>query len=105
MTERLDQLRKLYDADPTDPFVTYGMALEHAKVHKPNQALAWFDKTLDLDPHYCYAYYHKARILSEQGDDDSARTVLAKGMAAAASAGDDHARSEMAELLESLTSG
>ena len=104
MSERLDQLGKLYEADPSDPFVTYGMALEHAKTHAYEQAVAWLDKTLQLDAHYCYAYYQKARILSEQGDDESARTVLDDGMAAAASDGDDHARSEMAELRESLGS-
>ncbi len=102
MTDRLEQLEKLHDADPGDPFVTYGIALEHFKAGDHDAAIEWLDQTLGLDPHYCYAYFQKAKVLSDRGDDDEAREVLERGIQAAAEAGDDHARGEMAELMESI---
>lgn len=102
MDDRLEQLSKLHNADPCDPFCTYGIALEHAKAQRYDEALQWLDKTLGLDSQYCYAFYQKAKMLSELGQDDAAREVLKVGMETAAQAGDDHARSEMAELLDAL---
>jgi hypothetical protein len=102
MSDRLNQLIRLHQAEPTDPFCTYGIALEHAKVKHHAEALAWLDKTLALDVHYCYAYFQKAKVYIERGEDAAAKSVLDTGMQAATQAGDDHARSEMAELLASL---
>ncbi len=102
MTDRLEQLTKLHDADPTDPFTAYGIALEHAKAARHQDALHWLDQTLELDAQYCYAYYQKARIQSETGKHDDARQTLQVGMTTAQQAGDDHAREEMATLLETI---
>lgn len=102
MSDRLEQLTKLLAADPGDPFTTYGIALEHAKAGRHEEAVRWLDQTLGLDPQYCYAYYQKARMLSELGNPDAARTTIDEGITAAAKAGDDHAREELAALLDSL---
>ena len=102
MSTRLEQLTQLHQADPTDPFCTYGIALEHAKASDRDEAIQWLDKTLELDAHYCYAFYQKARILFEHGDTEGARNVLESGMAAARSCNDEHALSEMDELLQTL---
>lgn len=102
MTNRLEQLHKLHKTDPTDPFVTYGIALEYGKGKEPEQAIKWFDLTLELDSNYCYAYYQKARLLSDQGLADQARAVLKQGLDASTRAGDDHARDELSQLLDSI---
>ena len=102
MSERLDLLMRLHEAEPDDPFCTYGIALEHAKAGKRDEAIQWLDKTLELDDGYCYAYYQKARVLSEMNRLDSARAVLRVGMEAATQANDEHAHREMTELLESF---
>ncbi len=105
MSDRLTKLLKMYEADPADPFCTYGIALEHAKAAQTAQAMTWLDKTLALDPHYSYAYYQKAKILSQQGDVAQARQVLQTGMADAAQTGTpdaQHAHAEMRTLLEAL---
>lgn len=102
MNDRLIQLEKLLADEPQDPFLTYGIALEHFKLGDHAAALDWLDRTLALDPHYCYAYFQKAKVLSDRGDDDEAKAILETGMKAAIEAGDDHARSEMAELMETL---
>ena len=102
MSERLDQLRKMYDADASDPFVTYAIALEHAKVGDHDEALRWLDETLTLDGDYCYAYFQKGRLLGELGRDDEARDVVRLGIERAKAAGEAHAASELEGLLESL---
>ncbi len=99
---RLDQLTRLHEADPADPFCTYGIALEYAKEERPGEAIDWLRKTLDLDPQYCYAYYQMAKVHSDQGDDEAARAAITAGMKAAKQAGDEHAHSELTELLEAL---
>jgi tetratricopeptide (TPR) repeat protein len=102
MTDRMAQLERLHQADPKDPFCTYGIALEHAKAERHEQALAWLDKTLALDPHYCYAFYQKAKVLSELGRAHDARAILATGLTAALAARDTHAHGEMTTLLATL---
>jgi Tfp pilus assembly protein PilF len=98
---RLDQLTKLHAADPADPDLTYMIALEHAKAGDPDTALIWLDKTLALKPTYCYAFYQRAKMFLEKGEDDQAKDVLRTGMKTAATA-DPHAFSEMQTLLESI---
>lgn len=102
MSDRLDKLTQMYDADPNDPFLTYGIAMEHGKAGQYATAVEWLDKTLALDASYCYAYFQKAKMLSQQGDDATARAVIEQGMAAAQQSGDAHARDELAELLASM---
>lgn len=92
----------MHEADPHDAFLTYGIALEHAKLGQLDQALAWLNKTLQIDPGYCYAYFQKGRILSEQGQTQEARQVLEEGIRQAQQAGDTHAAGEIAGLLETI---
>jgi tetratricopeptide (TPR) repeat protein len=98
---RLDQLAKLHAADPADADLTYMIALEHAKAGDPETAITWLDKTLAVKPTYCYAFYQKAKMYLEKGEDEQARAVLRDGMKTAATA-DAHAHSEMQTLLESI---
>jgi len=105
MTDRLQKLAQLHAADPADPFCTYGIALEHAKAGRAAEALVWLEKTLTLDPHYSYAYYQKAKVLSQQGQTAQAKAVLQIGMTDAAQTNTPdakHAHAEMRTLLEAL---
>ena len=102
MTDRLTQLLKLHERDPRDPFLCYGVALEHRKAGRPRESIEWFDRALACDPLYCYAYFQKAKSLSDLGEDDAARETLTLGLTQARKAGDAKAQSEIAELLASL---
>lgn len=103
--DRLAQLLKLHQADPADPFCTYGIALEHFKAARHDEAIQWLDRTLQIDPGYCYAYFQKAKALSEKGDDAGARAVLNQGITTATRIGTGeslHAAEEMRGLMASL---
>jgi tetratricopeptide (TPR) repeat protein len=98
------QLEKMLAADPRDAFILYGLAQEHAKAGGEGHARAveFYDRCLEVDPEYCYAYFHKARsLLALSRAADAAATVRA-GIAAARRAGDGHAESELSGLLDEI---
>ena len=99
---RLDQLHKILERTPNDPFLTYGIALEHKNAGEPAAAIEWLDKTLTLDARYCYAYYQKGQVLESGGDFEAARAVYAAGITAAREAGDAHAQGEIQGALDLL---
>lgn len=102
MSDRLAQLLKLHQSDPRDPFLTYGIALEHGKRGDLDEAITWLDRTLASDPRYCYAYFQKAKMLGELGRCADACRAAELGLAAAGEAGDAKAAGELSELLTAL---
>ena len=102
MADRLAQLQKLLEAEPNDPFLLYGAALEHKKAGDAGKAIEYLDRTLVADVGYCYAYYQKGQILEESGDEAAAVAAYREGIAAAERVGDAHARDELAAALMTL---
>jgi tetratricopeptide (TPR) repeat protein len=100
----MDQLRRLLEQEPHDVFLLYGMAQEHAKAGDHAEAIRWYDRCLEADPRYCYAYFHKARSQQAAGDEPAAVQTLRSGLAAAKAAGDAHAASEIGGYLDELES-
>ena len=102
MANRLEQLIKLHQADPKDPFCTYGIAMEYAKHDQYKLAIEWLDKTLGLDSGYCYAYYQKAKMLFEMNLPNDADKVIRVGMDISKQTGDQHAHDELVQLLNAF---
>tara|TARA_Y100000589_G_scaffold308404_1_gene324908 strand:- start:616 stop:939 length:324 start_codon:yes stop_codon:yes gene_type:complete len=100
--DRLSQLRNLLENDPHDAFCMYGIAMEHAKANRHTEAIAWFDQTIETDPAYTYAWYHKARCLDDAGKTEEAIQTLEEGMKQAKLVGDSHAAEEMASLYTAI---
>ena len=98
-TPRMDQLRRMLERTPDDPFLLYGVALEYKKSNDLQNALDYLDRALGADPGYCYAYYQKGQVYESQGDLESARRVYREGMEAARKKGDAHALSEIEGAL------
>lgn len=98
MTDRLEQLQKLYDADRQDADLPYMIALEHGKAGDTAEALSWLDKAIALNANYHYAYFQKAKLLDEEGEIDEAVAVLDQGITLAAEVGDAKALGELQEL-------
>ena len=104
MTDRISQLRNLLESEPDDTFCLYGIAMEYAKAGQADRAIAHFDRTIEIDPAYCYAYFHKARCLIDANRNEEARATLEAGLEQAQSSGDIHAQGEIEALLASVTS-
>ena len=96
------QLQKLLSVDPSDTFVLYALAQEHAKAGEHAKAVEFYDRCLSVDPQYCYAYFHKARVQEAAGDRAAAIATLRAGVAASRRAGDSKALGEIMGYLESL---
>jgi predicted Zn-dependent protease len=101
--DRLTQLRNLLDSDPHDAFCMYGIAMEYAKSDSHQEAIAWFDRTMETDPAYCYAWFHKARSQDSLGNQAGAIHTLEDGITHANTLGDTHAEDEMKALLQSIS--
>ena len=102
MSARLKELTRLLEREPDDPFLRFGVAMEHKKAGRHAEAVEWFDKTLAADPSYCYAHYHKAQTLEDAGDPDAARSEYQAGIAAAKKHGDNHALAELEAAADLL---
>ncbi len=99
---RVEQLRRLHAADPSDADVMYMLAQEFAKAGDVGEAVAWFDRCLAARPDYCYAHYHKARALEGAGRVGEAVAALREGAAAAQRFGDAKAAGEIAAYLDQI---
>jgi hypothetical protein len=97
-SDRLAKLTKLLALDERDTFVLYALAQEHAKLADHVTACQFFDRTLAVDPLYCYAYYHKARSQQAMNDLAAARVTVQTGIQAAHRASDGKALSELSSL-------
>lgn len=105
MSERLAKLQRMLEQSPDDPFLLYGVGMEHRKAGRFDEAVEWFDRTLAIDPLYCYAYFQKGQTLEDAGQDDAAREAYLAGVSAAREKGDAHAESEIAGALRMLDPG
>jgi tetratricopeptide (TPR) repeat protein len=98
----LAQLEQLLAHDPRDAFVLYALAQEHAKLGHTPLAAEFYDRCVESDPTYCYAYFHKARLLIHAGDHRGAAHTIDAGLAAARQAQDAKALAELESLRDSL---
>ncbi len=100
--DRLTQLRNLLESDPHDAFCMYGIAMEHSKTGCHQEAIAWFNRTIETDPSYCYAWLHKARCQYDSDDPIGASQTLKDGIKQAKELGDQHAADEMGVFLQNI---
>lgn len=97
---RLDQLRKLAQAEPNDPMTHYAMGLEFINLDRWEDALTAFTRAIEVDPEYVAAFQQKGRTELHLQRKQEARQTLEKGITLARAAGEDKAVTEMGQLLE-----
>jgi tetratricopeptide (TPR) repeat protein len=100
---RLDALLRMVEQDPDDAFCLYGVAQEHAKAGRFEEAVAWYRRAIAADPAHAYARFHMAKALESLGRVPEAMATLREGLAAARGAGDAKAANELAGYLDELT--
>jgi len=101
MTRRM-KLEQMLEKSPRDTFLNFGLAMELAKQGLIDEALAQFDRVLQIDPTYLTAYFQKGSTLINAGRLPDARTALSAGIAAARTLGDSHTESEMQAMLDTI---
>ncbi len=97
--DRVDQLRALLEKTPEDADIMYMLAQEHGGSREYQEAVAWYERCLETDPTYSYAYFHKARAQLAMRRFDEARQTLHDGIEIATQEEDAHALGELEQEL------
>ena len=99
---RLEQIEKMLQAEPNDAFLNFALAMEYVKLERHEDAVAQFGRASQCDPNYVPAHFQRGRTLAAMGRTEEAIQALQKGITVAQGIGDNHAASEMSELLATL---
>ena len=102
VSDRLRQLRQMLEKAPQDTFLLYGIAMEHTKAGDVAPALEHFDRVIELDPGYCYAYHQRGLLHESTGDVEAAKRSYRAGVEAARRKGDAHAEGEIQAALDMI---
>jgi tetratricopeptide (TPR) repeat protein len=97
--DRLNKLQAMLQRQPGDPFLLYGIAMEHKGRGELDLAIEFLQKAAAADPNYSYAHYQMGQVREIMGDVQAARLAYRAGIEAARRAGDEHARSEIETAL------
>lgn len=99
---RKEQLEAMLAEDPADPFLRYGLAMEHISAGDDATASQCLSALVEATPDYVPAYLQAGQALIRLGRVAQAREVLEKGIVAARRKGETHAADEMQGFLEGL---
>ena len=102
---RIEKLKAFLDADPTDSFSRYALALEYVKAGQTEDALEAFETVREKDPNYVATYYQLGQLYQKSGKRHEAEKTFRTGITVAAKAGDSHTQSELEAALEALLQG
>jgi Flp pilus assembly protein TadD len=100
---RKQQLQEMLAEDPQDPFLHYGLAMEHLSEGADTEGVRCLRDLFAVAPDYVPAYLQAGKALARLGQSDEARHILQQGITVARQQGDQHAAEEMQGFLISLT--
>ena len=102
MSERLKSLFELYNKDPNDSFVVYGIALEYISKENYDKAEKYLSELITNDPDYLPAYMQLAQVKENLNKIEEAKDIYRKGIEVAKKNSELHNASEMEEFLNEL---
>ncbi len=100
---RLQKLEALLADDPSDPFLRYGLAMEHVSQGDEETGARLFLDLIQAQPDYVPAYLQAGQVLARLDRVDEAQATYRAGIAAAQKKGDLHAAGEMQQFLDLLS--
>jgi len=96
-------LTEFLDANPSDAFARYGLAMEYSNAGNTEKALEEFGRLLAIHPDYSNGYFMAAQLLERNGRTTEAVQMLERGIEAAKRTANRHALSEMTGMLEEIS--
>lgn len=99
---RLAMLEQMVAAGSPDPFHHYARAMALRSLRRLDEAHAAFAEVLARFPEYVPSYLMAGQVAEERGDEDAARELFTRGLAAAKAASDGHALGELQAALDEL---
>jgi predicted Zn-dependent protease len=100
--QRLAAFRKMVEQRPHEPFARYSLAMALRTAGRSEEAAREFEELRGRCPEYVPTYLMWGQVLEGLGRGAEAARAYEEGIAAAARAGNDHARSELTQALEVL---
>lgn len=100
--DRIERIKQMLQANPTDSFLQHALALEYLKLGEEDAATELFKNVLKGDENYVGSYYQLAKLLEQRDQLDEAKIIYEKGMLKAKEAGDLHAYNELRTAYEDL---
>jgi predicted Zn-dependent protease len=100
--DKIAGLKEILSMDPGNAFARYGLAIEYVNRGEVATGLAEFDALLTEHPDYTAGYFMAAQTLAKQDRASEAVERLRAGIACARRTGNNHALSEMQEMLDEL---
>ncbi|HKW25374.1 MAG TPA: tetratricopeptide repeat protein [Terriglobales bacterium] len=100
--DRVAMLKEVLGQNPNDAFARYGLAMEYSNSGQVEDALREFSALLAANPDYTAGYFMAAQVLARAGREEEARKMLRDGIAAAQRTRNQHAQSEMQDMLGEL---
>jgi tetratricopeptide (TPR) repeat protein len=101
-TTRREKLEQMLADDPDDPFLRYGLAMEHLSQGDQESAVRCFEELLKRSPDYVPGYLQAGQALIRLGRTAEARELLSRGTEVARQQGDEHSAEEMQGFLAGL---
>jgi len=100
--DRIEKLKEMLVLEPGDPFIQHALALEYIKEGNDIEARKLFENVLTNNDQYLGSYYHLAKLLERNDENDSAKQWYELGMLKAKEVGDQHAYNELRSAYEEL---
>ncbi|HAV23163.1 MAG: hypothetical protein A2X67_14380 [Ignavibacteria bacterium GWA2_55_11] len=100
--QRIERLRKHLEADPTDPFTQYALALEYDAGGDTPLAIRTLEELVVQSPRYVPSYQQLGYLFQKTGQADKACEIFNRGIAVARAENDLHAAGEMQEALDEM---
>ena len=99
---RKEQIEEMLADEPNDPFLRYGLAMEHASAGDEATAVRFFQELLQVAPDYVPAYVQAGQLCARLDREDDAKALYRTGIEVARKKGDHHAAGEMEGFLMGL---
>jgi predicted Zn-dependent protease len=103
MSTRRQQLEAMFAADPADPFVHYGLAMEDEADGDTAGAVDRLMRLIAEFPEYVPAFLQVGQFLIKLERTNEAKDYLKMGMDVAMKVADHHAYGEMEGILQSIS--
>ncbi|HEY7724344.1 MAG TPA: hypothetical protein VH880_03365 [Anaeromyxobacteraceae bacterium] len=100
--DRLAAFRRMVEQRPDEPFARYSLAMALRSEGHADGAAREFEEVRRRFPTYVPTYLMLGQVLEGLGRTAEAARAYEDGAAAASRAGNEHARSELAQALEVL---
>ena len=102
VSDRIESIRKMLQADGNDVFLQYSLGMEYVAAGRHEEADAAFRRCMEIDANYLAAYVEAGKNLRAAGDLAGAREVFSRGMELARQFGEQHTVDHVRQQLESL---